>query len=553
MRPILLSFFMLLIFVSAASATAPVALALHVGDGLYEDLDHFRTLGLWTGGLELRPISRAEFDRALRSIEASAEGAALGEGDLRRLRRLRAASEAWNLRSRPSECRARRDGFAPSRWEPFATLQFLGGPTDLDDRIDLNRRPRRDGAFILGLDAGLGRSLAAGWRWYEDYSALSAHPEDGWVDNLPPDLRGTFTDPRSRNDRAVLAWGRGAMDLRLGREDRRWGQGRRGTLFLSENSFPLDGLSFRFRSRWISGASLIAQSWRAPNPPGTGEETSEAQRLGDGYFAAHRFELHPRESWSLGIYEAVAWGGRGLDLAYANPLGFFVAMTQDIWDRAAADDKKVIGVDFRVRMAPLSFYGEWLVNRIVTLDAAEDGDEAGITSMAQLAGVSWANPFGLSGADLQIEYAHLDPEVYFHPDGDSRRSLLSEGELIGHWAGPNSDDLHLAFRFPEMRAGLFRLEFEQVRWGLIEGMKGAEFGFLGLTKAEKKWIVGEIFSERSFALFWEKRGWKTPLAGELDSILSLARIEQGGTGSDSGWQAELRLAWRWSAVFRDPS
>jgi hypothetical protein len=536
----------------AALATAPGSLALPAESPLYEDLDHFRALGFWSGGLELRPISRRDFARALATIEESVAGCELGRGDYIRLERLREAAEHWNLNA-PRKRRDRRSDYPPSRWEPGFSLQFFGGPTNLDRSADLDRRPRRDGALALSLDASLGRGLAAQWRWYEDYSALTPARLNNWVDNFPPDARKTFTDASSRNDRAVLAWSRAGFDLRLGREDRRFGQGRRGTLFFSENSFPLDGLSFRFQSRWVSGASLLAQSWRAPNPPLGDEDPSAEYFLGDGYFAAHRFEFHPQDSWSLGVFEGVAWGGRGIDLAYANPLGFFVAMTQDIWDRSSTDDKKILGVDFRVRRAPVTFYGELLVNRVVTLDAAAEGDSAGITSLAQLLGLRWANPFGLSGADLDIEFAHIEPEVYFHPDGDSRRSLLSEGELLGHWAGPNTDHLFAAFRFPETPAGVFHLEFEQVRWGLVDGLTGAEFGFIGVTKSEKKWIIGEIATERIFALRWEKRDWRPALGGRLDTILALARVDRGGVWEGGGWQAEMRVNWRWERVFRDES
>lgn len=550
MRRLVLACFLILSLSAVfARATAPGALALPADSPLYADLEHFRALGLWSGGLELRPISRARVARALRVIERNLGEDELGRGDRLRLRRLRRAVRIWGLGPRASGHEPRATGRG-SRWEPGLAFRFDGGPTNLEQVVDLDRRPRREGAFFLKLDASVGRNLGAQWRWHEDYSSLTPQPVDNWVDNLPSSARKLLTDASSRNDRAVVAWAQGPVDLRLGREERRWGQGRRGTLFLSENPFPLDGVSFRFRSRWVSGASLMAQSWRKPHHVLGDGPSEEELELGDGYYAAHRFELHPCRDWSLGVFEAVAWGGRGIDFAYLNPVGFFVAQTQDIWDRSEADDKKVLGFDFRLRRAPVEIYGEFLINRVVTLDAAEGGDEAGITSLAQLAGLHWANPFGWSGADLAMEYAHLDAEVYFHPDGDSRRSLLTEGEVIGHWAGPNSDVFFASFRFPELSYGSFRLEFEHARWGLVDGMTGTEFGFIGLTKAEKEWIVGEVATERVIALHWERQGWRMP-RGRLDSRVILARVDHGGVWEGGGWQAEARLTWRWGAVFRD--
>ena len=541
--------FLLALMAPAAQATAPGALTLPADSPLYEDLEHFRALGYWSGGLEIRPVSRRQVARAVRIIERFTQDLDLARGDELRLDRLHAALEAWGLGERKDRTRHRRR--PGSRWETGLALNFVGGPSNLENTVDLTRRPRRQGAFFLNLNASVGRNLGAQWRWYEDYSAITPLPEDNWVDNLPPSPRKLLTDPSSRNDLAVVSWAQGPVHLRLGREDRRWGQGRRGTLFLSENAFPMDGITFQFRSKWVSGASIMAQSWRAPNPPLADELPGEEYLLGDGYYAAHRFELHPRDNWSLGVFEAVAYGGRGIDFAYLNPVGFFVAVTQDVWDRAGVDDKKVLGFDFRLRHAPVEVYGEFLINRVVTLDAADDGDESGITSLAQLVGLNWANPMGLAGADLKLEYAHLDPEVYFHPDGDSRRSLLSEGEVIGHWAGANSDVLFAAFRFPEFRAGLFRLEFEQARWGLVDGMIGNQFGFIGLTKAEQEWLVGDIVSERTLSLHWEQRDITFPLAGRLDSRISLARVMRTGAWESEGWQMEARLTWRWSRVFLD--
>ncbi len=541
--------FLLILAAPTALATAPGALTLPADSPFYEDLEHFRALGHWSGSLEIRPISRRQVARAVRMIERSTQDLDLARGDELRLDRLHAALEAWGLGERKGRTRDRRR--PGSRWETGLALNFAGGPSNLKNTVDLYRRPRRDGAFFLNLTASVGRNLGAQWRWYEDYSAITPMPQDNWMDNLPPSARKILTDASSRNDLAVVSWAQGPVHLRLGREDRRWGQGRRGTLFLSENAFPMDGITFGFRSRWVSGASIMAQSWRAPNPPLADEPPGEEHLLGDGYYAAHRFELHPRDSWSLGVFEAVAYGGRGIDFAYLNPVGFFVAVTQDVWDRAGVDDKKVLGFDFRVRRAPVEIYGEFLINRVVTLDAADDGDESGITSLAQLIGLNWANPLGLAGADLKLEYAHLDPEVYFHPDGDSRRSLLSEGEVIGHWAGANSDVLFAAFRFPEFRAGLFRLEFEQARWGLVDGLTGNQFGFIGLTKAEQEWLVGDIVSERTVSLHWEQRDISFPLAGRADSRISLARVVRTGAWESAGWQMDARLTWHWGRVFLD--
>ncbi len=546
-------------------ASEASTLRLPSGSPLYDDLEHFRALGYWRGSLEARPLSRVELCRAAHEIaERSGE---LSGADFRRLRRLLRYCEeklpgppgAWLGDAIAREAASAGIAEPPAIWEPGLGLQFFGGPSPLDSLADLDRRPRRDGLFFLALDAEIAGRLGAQLRFYEDYSRLTPLPAGDWTDNLPPDGRGVFTDPSARLDRAVVAYGRNWWELRLGREDRRLGPGRRGSLLLSENPFPLDGLSFHFHTKHVSGTSLFAQSQRGPNPPSymPGEAwppEGEVQDVpGDAYLAAHRFEFRLPGPATLGLVEAVAYGGRGIDLAYANPVGFLVAMTQDIVDRSGTDDKKVVGADLRLDLPPLTLYGEFLLDRLVVLDSADDGEEAGISSFAELVGLRWANPFGLAGADLDLEYAHLDPQVYFHHDHDIRRALvtddrLGEGRLVGHWLGPNADGLYAALRLPPLRDwGRLELEFEQARWGLVDGLRGAELGFFDLKKKDKEWLVGEVATERWLALSWERHGWRGPLPGTLDWRLSLAHVARSGAWEGSGWQAELRLNWRLGA------
>jgi hypothetical protein len=169
----------------------------------------------------------------------------------------------------------------------------------------------------------------------------------------------------------------------------------------------------------------------------------------------------------------------------------------------------------------------------------------------------WANPLGLAGADLDLEAVHLDPQVYFHHDRDSRRAFLredrlGEGRLLGHWLGPNADGLYAALRLPPSAWGRFTLEFEQCRWGLIDGQRGEEFGFIRLAKKDKAWLVGARSVERLYRLAWERRDWAAPGPGRLDLRCGLARVERsglwpadaGGRVPGSGWQLELGLDWR---------
>lgn len=561
--PLLLASLLLVMF---ALPPAFAAFALPADSPLFDDLDHFRSLGLWNGSLEFRPMRDRDFREAVRAIERSARARALSQGDavcLTRLLRAAAQSEreipadnadAAGTSGAAGAGFAERDGLPAAFWSLSGGIQLQGVATSLDSLADLDRRQRRDPFLFLGVRAALGSHVRIESRFYEDYSGLTNHPRRRWVDNLPPDFRGVFTDPSARNDRAVLSAGWDWIDLRIGREDRQWGCGRRGTLFLSSNAFPLDGVSLGIRTRYVSAASLFAQTLRTPNPPLAVPQDSP--RLGDAYMAAHRIEVHPPGPARLGLYEAVAFGGRGIDLAYVNPVAFLVAVTQDLFDRSQADDKKILGADLQLVLPPVRVYGEFLLNRLVALDSAPEGQESEISSYAQLAGLRLADPLGWSGSDLHVEYAHLDPEVYFHRDRDPRRAFLTEGELIGHWAGPNADVVFAAWTAPPFpRFGTVRLEVEQIRWGNVEGLRGSEMGFIGMKKNEKRWITGSVERERIFSLHWNRPSWGLPVLGTLDAEFTGARVERSGAWSEAtsqdGWQAEFRLLWRGEMSWND--
>jgi hypothetical protein len=533
------------------------ALAVPSSDAVYDDLDHFRALGLWAGDLELRPASVEELRRAVEQIRRNPASAALAPGDRVRLERL-----IQTLCADTTET-ARPAGHVipPVAWHFGFALRGVGVSSPLDSLPDLARRPRRDWTFAFSQDVQIGERLSVQSRFYEDYSRLSPYPRRDWTDHLPTSAKGILQDPSARNDRAVVGLHGSWWDLRYGREDRRLGVGRHGTLFLSENAFPLDGLSLRLSTRYLSLASLMGQSQRRPDAA----SADSGMVRGDAYVAAHRIEF--RSPWPrtrpvrLGFFEAAAYGGRGLDLGYANPFAILVAFTQDVYDRFQADDKKVVGGDLQVDLHPVSLYGELLLNRLISMDQASAGEQSEISSLGQLAGLRWADPFRWGGADLDLEYAHLDPEVYFHKDRDPNRALLSGGEVLGHWLGPDADDLFASLAAPpNARWGTVRCYFEQARWGLLGGLRGTAAGFVGLRKKDKRWITGEVQRERTTGLEWRRDGWKAPIPGLFDTGVTLAWVDRAGPGragsgawSDQGLCCELRLTWRLDFLWRQPA
>ena len=465
------------------------------------------------------------------------------------------------LLSLSSLASAESGGGAPNSGRPVlhldlgATLQAHFVASDLDSLSDLDRRNRRDQFLLLTADAKIGEHAYAGFRLTEDYSSQTPYrPAKGWADDFPSSFRRAFTNATARNDRAVLGYRWSWGDLRFGREDRQWGVGRHGELFISTNPFPMDGASLRVDSRHLTFLSLFAQLRRGGrNMPVDSLTAADPRSDRDAWLSAHRLEWRPRPTFRLGLYEAVAYGGRGIDLAYANPVTLLAAVTQDLDNRAKVDDKKVLGFDLTAERRPVTLYGEFLINRLVALDSATKGDSSQISGYAQLAGLRWNDVGGWRGSDFGVEYAHLDPEVYFHHDGDPGRALLHQGELIGHWLGPNADGFFADFGLPpHARLGEVRLGYEQLRWGVIDGRRGVDLGFAGLVRAEKRWITGRKELERVYAVTWSRRNLPARFGMNLDGEVRVARVERAGRSREDGWQAELRLRWHGRIALAEP-
>ncbi len=553
-------------------ASAQESIRVDPGHAIYDHLDHFRARGRWWGSLEERPMSRADLLAAIDSVARHAD--ALSGPDRHRLDRMLAIGAEWREAARSPERRtAAVRRIPPVLWEAGGTVQFFGGPSDLDSLVTVSRRPRDQHLFAGNLRNEIAGRLGMDVRIYVDYSRFGFRPDGhDWIDNLPEAADHVTIDASIRMDRAVVSYAGDWAEVRFGRESRRWGTGRRGGLFLSENPYPLDGLSLHLRTRYVSGVSLFAQTQRGPNPPSyiPGEpyppDSMFVDVPGDAFVAMHRIEFGLPGRLNVGLYEAAAYGGRGIDFAYINPIGLLLAMTQDVYDQSNTDDKKVVGADVRIDLPPVTVYGEFLLDRLVVLDAAEEAEVPGISSFAELVGARWANPFGIAGADLDIEYAHLDPQVYFHHDMDIRRSFVrddalgNEGRLLGHWLGPNADDVYVGLHLPlGAGGGRLGLEFERARWGIVDGQRGDEIGFYRLKKTEKRWITGDVASERMLRVSWEREGLPAPLLGRVDTQLSMARIERSGAWRDAdgtslerdGWQLEGRLVWRFGARYSE--
>ena len=286
---------------------------------------------------------------------------------------------------------------------------------------------------------------------------------------------------------AYLVWQLPWLRLEFGRDRAQWGPGARGSLMLSAQNprFDLLRLHFRFkRFRFTSIHGELAGG-------------SEAK-----YFAAHRLEITILPWLILGGSESVVYGGRGIEMAYLNPIMPYHVAEHHLGDK----DNNAMGFD--ITAYPFfnhKCYFELFIDDYTT---AENPFTYYGNKFAFLAGWHWTAPLGISNGDLQIEYARVEPYVYTHKD--SLNVYKNYNKSIGHWLGPNSDDLFI-------RAGyLFHRDFrcsitaDRIRHG--EGdidtphniSQGTRKNFLSGT-VETRWIWGiearaQVFKDAFVAL-----------------------------------------------------
>lgn len=284
-----------------------------------------------------------------------------------------------------------------------------------------------------------------------------------------------------RDDAAAsLVWSLPWLRLAFGRDQAAWGPGYRGSLMLSRHARYFDMLQMNVTFRRFRFLSIHGKL---------------SSGVGQKYLAGHRLEVQILRWLQMSWSETVIYGNRGIEPMYINPLMPYHVAEHHLGDRdnncmgfdcvayPARNLKMVMEFfldDFTMAKNPFTYFGnKWAI----------------------LAGLRWTAPFRLRNVDVVMEYARIEPFVYTHRD--SINTYTNYDRSIGHWLGPNSDDLfirtnmilhrdlHMAFTLERIRRG---------EGGLLEPhdrSEGDRKAFLAGT-VEKIWNVGFSFRWQVF-------------------------------------------------------
>ncbi len=181
------------------------------------------------------------------------------------------------------------------------------------------------------------------------------------------------------------------------------------------------------------------------------------------FIAAHRLQVDPSPQLSVAISDAIVYSGRGIDLAYLNPLGFYVSNGMLSGERNERDNSLLAA---EVGWRPLD--GTLLYGTLLA-------DDIGFSTLADTSWRGNNNKYAwhLGGAQLlrtadvpiiiAAEYVRINPFVYAHRT--IVNSWTSQGEVLGALQQPNSDRWTLAVTLllaPRMRLAL---RADYIRWG----------------------------------------------------------------------------------------
>lgn len=217
----------------------------------------------------------------------------------------------------------------------------------------------------------------------------------------------------------------GKFSIQAGKDSLWWGQGRHGSLMLTNNAEPF---------------KLIKISNEVPfNLPIVGlfrmdfflTRLEEDRDYPKPYFGGLRLSFKPTPWLEFGLTRTAITGGRGMPGLGLREIGT-ILIGRNIEGRARGESNQIAGADVRIRITPLKahIYGE-----------AAGEDEAGMLpyKWAYVAGIYFAD---ILGADLRIEYADTAFDFAgWYTHGVYTSGYTYKGRLIGHHMGGDARDI----------------------------------------------------------------------------------------------------------------
>lgn len=184
------------------------------------------------------------------------------------------------------------------------------------------------------------------------------------------------------------------------------------------------------------------------------------------YVATHRLAIDPTPWLSVAVSDMIVYWGRGLDLAYLNPLAFFVSAGLATEERSR-NDNSFLGFDAAIRpMDGTMIYGNLIIDDLsysTLSDTSYFGNNnkfAFQLGASQLLGSTQGNS---KPTLISAEYVRVDPFTFSHRT--QAASYTSFNAPIGYDINPNSDRLAFQLKTWFTPRTFLKLDFDYTRHG----------------------------------------------------------------------------------------
>ena len=418
-------------FGSASSANIPL------NSTIYQDLDKLSGLGLVDSGLQgFRPYTRLEAARLVTEARQNAAGEELLPVVQQLLQRLEN-----ELHDQLVELHTLEGGAPDSYFKPLRSLDleyiFQNGEPSIYPKTNARQFSLDYNDYGIDHDQkSSGRLSFATELRLDKFFLLEARP-------LLEIKGGEQVDPQLLEGRVAL--GLGPVEVSFGRQALWWGEGRHGSLVLTNNAKPLDMLRFTNPSPiqlpWIFkylGPFRFDVFW---------SRLEKERVVSEPYFAGLRLDVKPLPWFELGASRTIIFGGKGRpNVGWSD---FLTILGGKNLNGKVDTSDSVAAIDFRLKFPFLyraELYGE-----------VGGEDEAGhwLANTAWLGGLFLPRIEPTGRLSLRFEYAdlsHVDnnsPVWYRH--GIYKSGYTYDQNILGHHVGGAGKDCFTELRilFPD--------------------------------------------------------------------------------------------------------
>lgn len=246
------------------------------------------------------------------------------------------------------------------------------------------------------------------------------------------------------------------MRLRFGRESMQWG------------ASPIDNFVHSLEAPLLDGVLIDVPYKRVrftmTHSGANSLDTSGAAVQGK-FIATHRVAFEPADWLNIAVNDMIVYWGRGLDMAYLNPLAFFVSAGLSTRERNL-NDNSMLSIDLAVRpLTGMRAYASLVIDDIGFGTLGDTSRRGNNNKFAYQVGVTQA--LGVPGASsrsmVTLEYARIDPFTFTHRSINASYSTF--GAPVGYDMQPNSDRIALQARHWFTPRTSVRVDLDYTRHG----------------------------------------------------------------------------------------